>query len=91
MIGSKESNTSNNIDIYDTFKYFYLSEKKTWKAVSRNAISERFKSSSRRIKRLMVRQQKLQPKKMQLNRLLVSFSIPLDFEIFKHSVDLYGL
>lgn len=56
MIGSKESNTSSNIDIYDTFKDFYSSDKKTWKVVSRNAISEWFKGSSRRIKRSMVRQ-----------------------------------
>ena len=79
MLGSKEIDTINNADIYDTYKDLYLSEKERLKAcvgakkADGTAITVTEKENA--IKKTFGKR----------------FAVPLNFDFFKHPVYSYGL
>ena len=92
MLGSKEIDTINNSDIYDTYKDLYLSEKEREKRLlqgihSSNGLKARVGAKKADGTALTVT--------MQENAIEIKFDkrflIPLDFDFFKHPVYPYGL
>ena len=82
MLGSKEIDTINNSDIYDTYKDLYLSEK------------EREKKLLQDIQLVNGLKAQVGTKKADATAMTTldnRFIIPLDFDFFKHPVYRYGL
>ena len=92
MLGSKEIDTINNSDIYDTYKDLYLSEKEREEKLlqgiqSANGLKARVGAKKIRWAAMTVTTQE-NVIKMTLDK---RFAIPLDFDFFKHPVYPYGL
>ena len=92
MLGSKEIDTINNSEIYDTYKDLYLSEKKREVQLlqgvqSTNGLKARVGAKKSDGAVLTLTTQENAIKKMFDKR----FAIPLDFDFFKHPVYSYGL
>ena len=92
MLGSKEINTINNSDIYDTYKDLYLSEKEREEKLLQgiqlaNGLKARVGAKKSDGTVLTVTMQENAIKETFDKR----FSIPLDFDFFKHPVYPYGL
>ena len=92
MLGSKDINTINNSDIYDTYKDLYLSEKEREEKLLQgiqlaNGLKTRVGAKKAAGTALALTTKKNAIKKTFDKR----FSIPLDFDFFKHSVYPYGL
>ena len=92
MLGSKEIDTINNSDIYDTYKDLYLSEKEREKKLlqgirSVNGLKTQVGAKKVDSTALTVTTQENAIKKTLDKR----FAIPLDFDFFKHPVYPYGL
>ena len=92
MLGSKDIDTINNSDIYDTYKDLYLSEKKREEKLlqglqSANSLKARVGAKKADGTALTVTTQENAIKKTFDKR----FAIPLDFDFYKHPVYLYGL
>ena len=92
ILGSKEIDTINNSDIYDTYKDLYLSKKECEERLlqgiqSVNGLKTRLDDKKANGTALTVTDQENAIKKTLDNR----FAIPLDFDFFNHPVYLYGL
>ena len=92
MLGSKDIDTINNSDIYDTYKDLYLSEKEREEKLlqgiqSANGLKARVGAKKIRWAAMTVTTQE-NVIKMTLDK---RFAIPLDFDFFKHPVYPYGL
>ena len=92
MLGSKEIDTTNNSDIYDTYKDLYLNkiegEEKLLQGIqSANALKTRVGGKKAGGTALIVTTQENATKRTFDKR----FAVPLDFDFFKHPVYLYGL
>ena len=92
LLGSKEIDTINNSDIYDTYKDLYLSKKEREEKLlqgiqSANGLKARLDPKNADGTALMVTTQENAIKKTFDKR----FAIPLDFDFFKHPVYPYGL
>ena len=92
MLGSKDIDTINSSDIYDTYKDFYLSEKEREKKLlqgiqSGNGLKTLVGAKKADGTALIMTTQENAIKKMFDKR----FAIPLDFDFFKHPVYPYGL
>ena len=92
MLGSKNIDTINNSDIYDTYKDLYLSEKEREKKLLQgiqysNGLKARVGAKKADSTGLTVTTQENTIK----NTLDKMLAIPLDFDFFKHSLYLYGL
>ena len=92
MLGSKNTDTIHNSDIYDTYKDLYLSEKEREEKLlqgiqSVNGLKARVGSRKADSTALTVTTQENAIKKTFDKR----FAIPLDFDFFKHPVYPYGL
>ena len=92
MLGSKDIDTINNSDIYDTYKDLYLSEKgreeKLLQGIqSANGLKARVSAKKADGMALAAKTQEKAIKKTFDKR----FAIPLDFDLFKHPVYPYGL
>ena len=92
MLGSKEIDTINNSDIYDTYKDLYLSKKEREKKLLQGIQSASGLNAWVGAKKadgtaLTVTMQENAIKKTLDKR----FAIPLDFDFFKHPVYPYGL
>ena len=92
MLGSKDINTINNSDNYDTYKDLYLSEKEREEKLlqgiqSANGLKARVGAKKIRWAAMTVTTQE-NVIKMTLDK---RFAIPLDFDFFKHPVYPYGL
>ena len=92
MLGSKEIDTINNTDIYDTYKELYLSKKEREKKLLQgiqpaNGLKEQVGAKKADGTALTVTMQENAIKKTLDRR----FAIPLDFDLFKHPVYPYGL
>ena len=92
MLGSKETNTINNSDIYDKYKDLYLSENEREKKLlqgiqSANGLKAQVGAKKSDGTALTVTTQENAIKKT-LDKM---FAIPLDFDFFKHPVYPYGL
>ena len=87
MLGSKEIDTINNADVYDTYKDLYLSEKEREEKVlqgmqSANGLKARVGARNADGIALTVTTKQNAIKKTFGKR----FAIPLDFDFFKHPV-----
>ena len=92
MLGSKDIDTINNSDIYDTYKDLYLSEKEREEKLlqgiqSINGLKARLGAKKADGTALTMTTQENAIKKTFDKR----FAIPLDFDFFKHPVYPYGL
>ena len=92
MLGSKEIETTNNSDIYDTYKDLYLNkiegEEKLLQGIqSANPLKTRVGGKKAGGTALIVTTQENAIKRTFDKR----FAVPLDFDFFKHPVYLYGL
>ena len=92
LLGSKEIDTINKSDIYDTYKDLYFSKKEREEKLlqsiqSANGVKARLDATNTDGKALKVATQENAIKKTFDNK----FAIPLDFEFFKHPVYSYGL
>ena len=92
MLGSKEIDTINNSDIYDTYKGLYLSKRERKKKLlqgiqSANGLKARVGAKKADGTALKVTTQENAIKKTLDKR----FAIPLDFDFFKHPMYPYGL
>ena len=92
MLGSKDIDTINNSDIYDTYKDLYLSEREREEKLlqgiqSVNGLKARVGAKKADGTAWAVTNQENATKKTFDKR----FAIPLDFDFFKHSVYPYGL
>ena len=92
MLGSKEIDTINNSDIYDTYKDLYPNEKEREEKLlqgiqSANGLKRRLGAKKSDGTALTVTTQENAIKKT-LDKM---FAIPLDFDFFKHPVYPYGL
>ena len=92
MLDSKDIDTTNNSDIYDTYKDFYLSEKKREEKLlegipSTNGLKARVGAKKAVGTALTVTTQENVIKRTFDKR----FVIPLYFDFFKHPVYSYGL
>ena len=92
MLGSKDIDTINNSDIYDTYKDLYLSQKEHEEKLlqgiqSANGLRARMGAKKAGGTALTVTTQEIAIKKTFDKR----FAIPLDFDFFKHPVYPYGL
>ena len=92
MLGSKDIDTINNSDIYDTYKDLYLSEKEPEEKLlqgiqSANGLKARVGAKKSDGTALTVTTQENAIKKTFDKR----FATPLDFDFFKHPVYPYGL
>ena len=92
MLGSKDIDTINNSDIYDTYKDLYLSEKEREEKLlqgiqSINVLKARLGAKKADGTALTMTTQENAIKKTFDKR----FAIPLDFDFFKHPVYPYGL
>ena len=92
MLGSKDIDTINNSDIYDTYKDLYLSEKEREEKLLQgiqlaNGLKARVGAKKADGTALTVTTQENAIKKTFDKR----FAIPLDFDFFKHPVYPYGL
>ena len=92
MLGSKDIDTINSSDIYDTYKDLYLSEKEREKKLlqgiqSGNGLKTLVGAKKADGTALIMTTQENAIKKMFDKR----FAIPLDFDFFKHPVYPYGL
>ena len=92
MLGSKQIDTINNSDIYDTYKDLYLSEKEREERLlqgieSTNGLKARMGGKKADDTALAVTTQENAMKKMFDKK----FAIPLDFGFFKYSVSPSGL
>ena len=92
MLGSKDIDTINNSDIYNTFKDLYLSEKEREEKLlqgiqSANGLKARLGAKKTDGTALTLTTQENAIEKTFDKR----FSIPLDFDFFKHPVYPYGL
>ena len=92
MLGSKEIDTINSSDIYDSYKDLYLSKKECEKKLlqgiqSANGLKARVGAKKSGGTALTVTTHENAIKKTLDKR----FAIPLDFDLFKHSVYPYGL
>ena len=92
LLGSKEIDTINKSDIYDTYKDLYFSKKEREEKLlqsiqSANGVKARLDATNTDGKALKVATQENAIKKTFDKK----FAIPLDFEFFKHPVYSYGL
>ena len=92
MLGSKDIDSINNSDIYDTYKHLYLSEKEREEKLlqgiqSANGLKARLGAKKADGTALTLTTQENAIKKT----FDKSFSIPLDFDLFKHSLYPYRL
>ena len=92
MLGSKDIDTINNSDVYDTYKDLYLSEKEREEKLLQgiqpaNGLKARVGAKKADGTALAVTTQENAIKKTFGKR----FAIPLDFDFFKHPVYPYGL
>ena len=92
ILGSKDIDTINNSNIYDTYKYLYLSEKESEEKLlqgiqSANGLKARVGEKKTDDTALTVTTQENAVKKTFDKR----FAIMLDFNFFKHPVYSYGL
>ena len=92
MLGSKEIDTINSSDIYDSYKDLYLSKKECEKKLlqgmqSANGLKARVGAKKSGGTALTVTTHENAIKKTLDKR----FAIPLDFDFFKHPVYPYGL
>ena len=92
MIGSRDVDTINNSDIYDTYKDLYLSEKEPEEKLlqgiqSANSLKARLGGKKSDGTALILTIQENQIKKTFNKR----FAIPLDFDFFKYPVYPYRL
>ena len=92
VLGSKDIDTINNSDIYDTYKDLYLSEKEREEKLLQgiqlvNGLKARLDTKKADGTALTVTTQENAIKKTFDKR----FAIPLDFDFFKHPVYPYGL
>ena len=92
MLGSTDTNTINNSDIYDTYKDLYLSETEREEKLlqgiqSANGLKARLGGKKSDGTALTLTTQENAIKKTFDKR----FAIPLDFDFFKHPVYPYGL
>ena len=92
MLGSKDINTINNSDIYDTYKHLYLSKKEREEKLlqsiqSVNSLKTRVSAKKVDSTTLAVAMQENAIKKTFNKR----FVVPLDFDFFRHPVYPYGL
>ena len=92
MLGSKDIDTINNSDVYDTYKDLYLSEKEREEKLlqgiqSANGLKARVGAKKADGTALALTTQEHAIKKTFDKR----FAIPLDFDFFKHPVYPYGL
>ena len=92
MLGSKDIDTINNSDIYDTYKDLYLSKKEREEKLLQgiqlvNGLKARLDTKKADGTALTVTTQENAIKKTFDKR----FAIPLDFDFFKHPVYPYGL
>ena len=92
MLGSKDINMIDNPDIYDTYKDLYLSEKEREEKIllgiqSTNGLKARLGGKKSVCTALTLTTQENAIKKTFDKR----FSIPLDFDSFKHPVHPYGV
>ena len=92
MLGSKEIDTINDSDIYDTYKDLYLSKKERKEKLlqgiqSANGLGGRVGAKKADGTALVMTDQENAIKKTFDKR----FAIPLDFDFFKHPVYPYGL
>ena len=92
LLGSKEIDTINNSDIYDTYKDLYLSKNEREERLlqgiqSGNGLKAQLEVANANGTALTVTTQENAIKKTFDKR----FAIPLDFNIFKHPVYPYGL
>ena len=92
MLGSKEIDTINNSDIYDTYKDLYLSKRERKKKLlqgiqSANGLKARVGAKKADGMALKMTTQENAIKKTLDKR----FAIPLDFDFFKHPMYPYGL
>ena len=92
MLGSKEIDTINNADIYDTYKDLYLSEKEREEKVlqgiqSANSLKACVGAKKADGTAITVTEKENAIKKTFGKR----FAVPLNFDFFKHPVYSYGL
>ena len=92
MLGSKDIDTINNSDIYDTYKDLYLSEKERQEKLvqgiqSANGLNAPVDAKKVDSTAMTVTTQENAIKKTDDKR----FAIPLDFDFFRHPVYPYGL
>ena len=92
LLGSKEIDTINNSDIYDTYKDLYLSKKEREERLlqgiqSGNGLKAQLEVANANGTALTVTTQENAIKKTFDKR----FATPLDFDFFKHPVYPYGL
>ena len=92
LLGSKEIDTINKSDIYDTYKDLYFSKKEREEKLlqsiqSANGVKARLDATNTDGKALKIATQENAIKKTFDKK----FAIPLDFEFFKHPVYSYGL
>ena len=92
LLGSKEIDTINKSDIYDTYKDLYFSKKEREEKLlqsiqSANGVKARLDATNADGKALTVTTQENAIKKTFDKK----FAIPLDFDFFKHPVYSYGL
>ena len=92
MLGSKDIDTINNSDIYETYKDLYLSEKEREEKLLQgiqlaNGSKVRMGAKKADSTALIVTTQEYAIKKTFDER----FAMPLDFDFFKHPVYSYGL
>ena len=92
MLGSKEIDTINNLDIYDTCTYLYLSKKEREEKLLQgiqpvNGLKARMGAKEADGTALTLTTQKNAIK----NTFDKRFAIPLDFDFFKHPVYPHGL
>ena len=91
MLGSKDIDTINNSDVYDTYKDLYLSEKEREEKLLQsiqptNVLKAQVGATKADGTALAVTKQENAIKKTFHKR----FAIPLDFDFFEHSVYPYG-
>ena len=92
MLGSKDIDTINNSDIYDTYKDLYLSEKERQEKLvqgiqSTNGLNAPVDAKKVDSTAMTVTTQENAIKKTDDKR----FAIQLDFDFFRHPVHPYGL
>ena len=92
MLDSKDIDTINNSDIYDTYKDFYLSEKKREEKLSEGIPSTNGLKARVGVKKAVGTALTVTTKENVIKRTFDKrFVIPLYFDFFKHPVYSYGL
>ena len=92
MLGSKDIDTNNNLDFYNTYKDLYIGEKEHDEKLlqgiqSANGLKAWVGAKKADVTALIVTIQENAIKKMFDKR----FAMPLDFDFLKHPVNPYGL